>query len=87
MAEPPDKDPLFDDVERWRNELDEQWIERFGRIVIALFLVGLACLILAVIVGCQAERPPDTLVPLSSYTTTICTNRAGTTFPCYIIEP
>lgn len=49
-------------------EPDYAWLDRFGRVVIAVFLLGIALGVLVLLIAC--EKPPDTLVPLQEFTTT-----------------
>jgi hypothetical protein len=51
MTDPPKKDPLFDDVEEWRAELDDAWIVRLGIRVAIGFTVILVMLVLMLILN------------------------------------
>ena len=46
---PPPKDPLFDQIEEWRADFDEEWFLRFSRCVICGFVGGVAVLALTVL--------------------------------------
>ena len=83
---PRDRDPIFDNVEKWRDELDERWLNQFAGIVTALFVALFALALLLLLIGCDINETPPTLIPIEQVTTTICTNQTGTTFGCYLLN-